>query len=306
MNLLTFRGKLSLRSRREKGCPFSECSGLASQRIVRKGYFYRSSDSKRVPRFFCQNCRRSFSSASFSPCFLQKKRGVNHAVAALLDSCGSQRRTARLLKLDLKTVARKLLFMAGRARIHQKIFQASLEHQIEAVQFDEMESSEATKCKPLSIALAVCAKSRKILAYRVCSMPAHGQLSEKARKKYGFRADRRRAAALSLFSEIAPLLHPNITLTTDEKPQYSSWIRQSLGHIKHKTTKGRRGCSTGQGELKKIGFDPLFALNHTAAMLRANINRLVRRTWCTTKRQDRLSDHIALYVHYHNTVLTRS
>lgn len=56
----------------------------------------------------------------------------------------------------------------------------------------------------------------------------------------------------------------------------------------------------GQGELKRIGKDPIFSLNHTFAMLRANINRLVRRTWCTTKRQDRLRLHIALYAVRHN------
>jgi hypothetical protein len=60
----------------------------------------------------------------------------------------------------------------------------------------------------------------------------------------------------------------------------------------------------GQGELKSGGFDPLFSFNHTAAMLRANINRLVRKTWCTTKRIDRLEAHIALYVQFHNRELT--
>ena len=44
---------------------------------------------------------------------------------------------------------------------------------------------------------------------------------------------------------------------------------------------------TGQGELRDKRFDPMFALNHTCAMLRANINRLFRRTWCTSKRIDR-------------------
>jgi hypothetical protein len=44
----------------------------------------------------------------------------------------------------------------------------------------------------------------------------------------------------------------------------------------------------GQGELKRGGFDPLFSLNHTAAMFRDRLKRLSHRTWCTTKRPDRL------------------
>ena len=69
--------------------------------------------------------------------------------------------------------------------------------------------------------------------------------------------------------------------------------------------KGRASCVAGQGELKKVVFDPLYSLNHSCAMLRAHINRLIRKTWCTTKDPDRLADHIAIYVNYHNRELTK-
>jgi hypothetical protein len=39
-------------------------------------------------------------------------------------------------------------------------------------------------------------------------------------------------------------------------------------------------------------------------MLRANMNRLFRKTWCTTKTPAGLIDHLSLYVGYHNRVLT--
>jgi hypothetical protein len=47
----------------------------------------------------------------------------------------------------------------------------------------------------------------------------------------------------------------------------------------HIRKKSRRACVAGQGELKKGGHDPMFPLNHKAAMLRANVNRLIRKTW---------------------------
>jgi hypothetical protein len=75
-------------------------------------------------------------------------------------------------------------------------------------------------------------------------------------------------------------------------------------YSQHVTVEGQRGCIRGQGELKKVKFDPLFSLNHTMAMLRANVSRLIRQTWCTTKKAERLSDHLALYAYFHNTVLT--
>jgi hypothetical protein len=38
-------------------------------------------------------------------------------------------------------------------------------------------------------------------------------------------------------------------------------------------------------------------------MLRANINRLFRRTWCTTKKKERLEQHLTVYMDFHNRVL---
>ncbi len=49
-------------------------------------------------------------------------------------------------------------------------------------------------------------------------------------------------------------------------------------------------------ELKKKQFDPLFSVNHTFATMRAKINRLNRRTWCTTKLPERLADHIDIFI----------
>ncbi len=45
-------------------------------------------------------------------------------------------------------------------------------------------------------------------------------------------------------------------------------------------------------------------LNHTCAMLRANINRLIRRSWSTTKNAENLAHHLTIYVNYHNECLT--
>jgi hypothetical protein len=63
---------------------------------------------------------------------------------------------------------------------------------------------------------------------------------------------------------------------------------------------GQRGSTTGQGELKAVRFDPLFSLNHSCAMFRANMSRLIRKTWSTTKKMERLADHLAIYAVYHN------
>jgi hypothetical protein len=202
-------------------------------------------------------------------------------------------------------VARKFVFLAQQERLKQAEFlKRYLGKKVVYVQFDEMESSIHTKCKPVSIIIAIEPEKRKILGYMVAQMPAKGPLAEISRKKYGIREDHRPQAMDKLFTQLQPYIHPEADLKSDQNPRYPNPVKKHFPQACHITVKGRRGCIVGQGELKKIGFDPLFSLNHTCAMLRANLNRLVRKTWCTTKKIERLDDHLALYVSYHNLVLT--
>jgi transposase-like protein len=290
-------------------CPYDDCrgrrAGPAHGRIVRKGEYWRGEDSRWITRFFCLECDRSFSASRLTPTFKQKKRRINGVVRELLCSGVSQRRIAKLLKINRKTVVRKLLFLAEDARFKRREMLDTLaEKKPRELQFDEMESFEWSKCLPVSIPIAVLPESRKILGFRVGRMPAKGPLAEISRKKYGMREDDRAEMASALFAEIRPIVSEHCLITTDQNPRYPTWLKPDFPKAEHHTVKGRRGCVVGQGELKKIGFDPLFSLNHTCAMIRANVNRLFRRTWCTTKRRDRLEAHLEIYAHYHNTVLT--
>ena len=279
--------------------------------VVRKGFYRRSSDSQWITRYFCKNCERSFSSARLSACFNQKKRRLNEPFRKLLCSGVSLRRAARILRCNRKTTVRKLLFLASQAGMAldeylRSIVNSEPDQKVKHVVFDEMETFEKSKCLPLSIALAVEDQTRKVLGFEISSMPANGPLALISRRKYGLRADDRARGAALLFQRITPLLCADAKISSDQNPKYPTWIKRDLPKgIYHYSYKGRRGCVVGQGELKRGGFDPLFSLNHTAAMFRANVNRLFRRTWCTTKRMDRLAAHLAIYVQYHNEVLTQ-
>jgi hypothetical protein len=151
--------------------------------------------------------------------------------------------------------------------------------------------------------MAVDRATRRIFSFAVSPMPAKGHLAKIARKKYGHRADQRSIGWNHVFSEVAPKILESATLESDQNPHYLGIVRKWCPQAKHIIYEGKRGCISGQGELKKTLYDPLFSLNHTFAMCRANINRLFRKTWCTTKKADRLSAHLELYVNYHNRQL---
>ena len=287
----------------KRKCPRCE---LAVSECLRHGSFVRRSDGRVFSRYKCSKCSKTFSDATFQRCYRQKKRRVNRKVEELLCSAVSQRRISRLLGITRRTVVRKLLFLGQKAKTKnhrdRKKFKCG-----EEVQFDDLETIEHTKCKPLSVAMAVDKETRRILGFKVSRMPAKGHLSKISRKKYGLRRDERPHGWNALFEEISDKINASsLIIRSDENPHYVNLIKKWCPNVKHLTTPGGRSCIAGQGELKKKGFDPLFSLNHSFAMLRANVNRLIRKTWCTTKRPDRLEAHLEIYMNYHNDKLIKS
>ena len=272
---------------------------LSPNSVVCFGHFTRKSDQKRLQRYRCLECKKTFSEAIFSQCYYQKKRHLNAPVFELLVSGLSQRRLAKILRVNRKTIVRKFLFLGVYA--YDYLLSSNKEHpKAHFVQFDDLETFEHSKCKPLSVVMAVEEGTRRILGFKVARMPAKGLLAKISRKKYGIRKDERPKAREELFSELKKLVEQEALFKSDQNPHYGLTLRKYFPDCKHVTYKGRKACVIGQGELKTGGFDPIFSLNHSFAMARANVNRLFRRTWCTTKLPERLAIHLALYSLYHN------
>ncbi len=279
-------------------CPRCRTKSPVGPKIVKAGRFYRTSDSRWIQRYRCTSCRKNFSKASFDLCFRQKKRRKNILVFRLLGSGVSMRECARLLKINPITVERKKKFLSVHATNWLIEFRKS--KKVAELQFDDMETFEHSKCKPLSITLAVEKYTRLILGFEVAQMPAKGLLVRKALKKYGPRPDHRARSRRILFRALQPIIENSATIESDQNPHYEPLVREFFPQANHIAFKGKRGCVVGQGELKGPGFDPLFSLNHTCAMFRANMNRLFRRTWCTTKKIEGLREHLAIYAMRHN------
>ena len=288
-------------------CPYCELKSdyiSDCRTIVGFGRFHRTSDSRDLKRYRCLLCKRTFSDATKDKYFRQKKRQKNGQIFEQLASGTSQRRTARLLRINRKTVAKRLVLLGLICRNTLEFDRAGRE--ITELEFDDIETFEHSKSKPVSIILAVEAKTRRILGFEVAQMPAKGRLAEKSVKKYGLRRDERRAARRRLFQELRPIVAPGAIIRSDSNPHYVEDVKEFFPDCHHVRVLGARGASTGQGELKKVAFDPIFSFNHTAAMLRANVARLIRKTWCTTKKKERLADHLAIYAVYHNQHLKKS
>jgi len=224
-------------------------------------------------------------------------------VKKLICSGVSMRRIALVFGLNRKTVKRKVQFLANQSRLKQERW-LQKEPQFDFVQFDDLESFEHTKCKPVTVTIFVDPLKRKILGHKVARIGAKGKLAAVSRKKYGKRKNESFQKREDLFKELKPFIAPEALIQSDMNVHYINPIKKHFPGAKHRAFKGRRGCVTGQGEMKSGGFDPLFCLNQSFAMIRDNLKRLTRQTWCTTKKLEALDDQLALYTDFHNNVLT--
>ena len=277
--------------------PCFYCKNTAS--VIRKGSYRRPKDQRLVERFFCKSCQRGFSSQTYRVDYRHRKAYLNHKVFRALTVGVSQRACAYLFGVKWETIARRVVRFG-------EVCEANLDHyratraKAKTVQFDELETFEHTKLKPLTVPIAVEKGSRKILALGVGKIAAKGHLAALSRKKYGPRTCERKKLLDQLLQDIKGVCSPDVHILTDKSQHYPSVIQSRLPQAKHSTTKGRRGCVVGQGELKRGGFDPLFSLNHSCAMFRDNLKTLSRRTWCTVKRIDRLRNLLYIYAWAHN------
>jgi transposase-like protein len=269
--------------------------------VRKKGFFSRKTGPHpRVPRFYCRRCRRYFNANTGDVAAGLRKPEINWLVYRLLVMGNSQRAIARLLEVKPATIARRVVrFGHFAGRFHDEVV-AKNANTVKVAVFDEMETFEHTKYKPVSIAIAVQEGSRFVLGVRAVKMPAKGRLAAGARKRYGYRPDLRPKGLAHVLGNVARVLTANGTVKSDLCPRYPRAVAKHVPSAQHEPFKGRRGCVVGQGELKAGGFDPLFSLNHSCAMYRDNVKRLTRRTWCTTKRIDRLQCLLNLYACAHN------
>lgn len=283
-------------------CPVKECN---SEDIIKYSSYYRKSDARTIQCFKCKACGRKFSSATFSKAYNQNKRQINWPIYVWYCSGVSIRRLATNFKISKTTALRKIEYMGMLMKDKNKNLLKQFEGAIGSIQFDELLTILHTKCKPLSVAMTVETKFRLILGFEVSQSPPTGRLAKIARAKYGRRPSKERSGIQNMLKNITPYLNDEVLIESDQKFIYKPCVIRNFKDteinynlIQYKGKKARRN---GLGELKKGVNDPLFSINHTFAMLRANINRLFRKTWCTTKKVDNLIHHLEMYMYYHNT-----
>jgi transposase-like protein len=273
--------------------------------------FYKLKDGRKVRRLQCKLCGKKFSTNTFKDTYCQKRPDLNKPIVDLLSSSVTIRRTAKLLKCNRKTVARKLIFAGNKFKKLHGIFLENLftNH----VQFDEMETYIHTKAKPASVSLAVCGNTGKIIDVLACKMPAKGYLATIGRDKYNWTSDDRATCTSSVIATVSTVTHENVMIVSDKKRSYPNLIHAQIPHAEIIQIKSRgkkvdpeiiESLIVGEPSVeegrKLKSFDMMFLLNHTCAKIRADMARMRRRTWASSKSLEFLNHHLMVYLGWVN------
>lgn len=287
---------------RPPSCPHPNCpsSRGVEFRWHRRGTFRRACDGRLVMRYFCLACRRGFSTQTFRVDYRLKKPQIDAQIFASFVSKVSHRQCARMLGVRRATVERRLRRYGAQCRELHAVRLGS--RKLAGVfQLDEAETFEANRReRPVTLPVLIERGSRFIVHAETAPLPARRSRRGKTRGESSA-APRRRsgsnAAVRRCFEVLARSLCPDVatTVQTDRKTTYPSLLELAFGGrtVRHQRTSSR---------VKRDRRNPLFPINHTLAMFRDGISRLVRRTWAHAKLAERLDAHVWMYVAWRNYV----
>ena len=219
----------------------------------------------------------------------------------------SHRQSARTLGCARKTVHHRLELLGRHCRdFHAAVLERARTGGLhgEKFQLDELEThEERRRLQPVTVPVVIEHPTHFVVGASVGTLPARGRLRKSERELkarlevlHGRRCNQSRLAVGQALGWLARLegrgSGPHVE--SDFKSTYPGLIAAALGpgtqHLQHSSTARRdRG-------------NPLFPINHTLAMLRDGISRLVRRSWCASKRRERLLHHLWIWIAWRNYV----
>lgn len=291
-------------------CPHTDCSGHQPGdhfRYRKKGSYRRACDGRKVQRFLCLECRRTFSEQSFALSWRLKRPELTAPIFELIASKTTFRQISRLLGVRRELVEHRLLLLGEHCERWQRHY---LERIVErggirgCYLYDELETFETIRrVLPLTGGFLIEEKTGFVVHAAVGTLPPRrplkpGEEALLARHEAveGKRRSESRKVTRSCFEVlawVAPKDEP-VYLRTDLKGMYvTESCRLLEGRVIHQRVSGR---------LHRGPRNPLFPINHTLARVRDGCSRLVRRNWGASKKRERLQTHLWVWIGYRNYV----
>jgi transposase-like protein len=278
-------------------CPFADCDSHADTgtwRFKRKGFYQRAAEPQRIQRYFCQHCRRSFSSQTFSVSYwLRRPELLRPVFFRIGNGCSALRQAAFELGVSYSTVQR----LGERLGRHCLLFHEKLRPKAcpaERLVLDGFVSFEHSQYWPFEVNLLV-GHSHYVYGFQDAERRRSGRMTPYQQKKrerleqaFGRpRPDANRESVQELLERQLPP-GSKVALSTDEHADYPRAIKRLSGGrtIDHDTTSSKARRTTQ---------NPLFPVNRADLLIRHEGANHKRETIAFSKRRQGAMWRLAIW-----------
>ncbi|MCY4129533.1 MAG: hypothetical protein OXG15_09895 [Gammaproteobacteria bacterium] len=241
----------------------------------------------KTQRYECKTCHKTFTKRTGTLNYRHRKQHLRDKITGLYCEGMSLRAISRYLKINFKTVVRYFLENADEAWLNnqRRLSQGGIKTTY--VQFDELETFEHTKKKPLGVQVSIRAKTGEIIETRVCKIPVKAlAVSQSYIRDWNSNIDRSHKLFEMLWNTKRALNKTHATIACDK-------ARSAVKVAEDVFFENNFQVYASKERNKRIDL--------TFLKMRQDISRLRRRTLAITKRRDNLQKHLDLYTDYHNT-----
>jgi len=284
-------------------CPNPECRYHVDPRgwgFCRKGFFVRRAAPRRIQRYRCSHCGRSFSSQTFATSYWLRRPALLPVIFLRLVACSGFRQIARELAVSPTTVLRQ----AARLGRHCLLFHETLRPRAaprEPLVIDGFETFEFSQYSPVHLHLAVGADSHFLYGFTDSELRRKGRMTDPQRRRRAAlehalgrpdpRSIEREMAAL-----LAILVPPGacVALRSDDHPAYPRALRRLAGRrFSHEVTSSRD---------PRTPRNPLFPVNLADLLLRHSCANHKRETIAFSKRRQSAAERAAIFLVWRNAM----
>lgn len=287
-------------------CPNPKCrhhnAGGPLWPYRRAGYYRRQLAPNRIRRFQCRECRRYFSTQTFSVTYWMKKPDILPVVFRQTTSCAAHRQIAHNLGVAPDTVDRAV----GRLGRHCLLTHLAVWGQTSpngAVAIDGLETFEWSQFFPFHANVAVEVGTGFFSFFTDSELRRRGRMTAWQRRRRQVLEDRLgrpdpRAVVRGITELLAVVLAGvgEAVVRSDDHPAYRGPIRGSACRIQHEVTSSKR---------RRDGSNELFEVNLLDLWIRHGSANHKRETIAWSKRRQRAMERMAIVLVDRNYLRSR-
>ena len=287
-------------------CPHPKCDSRKNPtgwRYHKKGFYFRDTKPRRIQRYRCTQCRRYFSSQTFSTTYWLRQAHLLEAVFHRLVSCSGMRQIARETGVSHSTIRR----LADRLGRHCLLFHEQMRPKTtptEPLVLDGFRTFEHSQYWPMDVNLVV-GTSLFIYGFNDAELrrsgtmrPAQAVKRSILEKKFG-RPDPK--ATEKRVSELLRRVVPpggHVVLRSDEHQAYPRALKRLKDRtFVHETTSSKAARTTS---------NPLFPVNLSDMLIRHCSSNHKRETIAFSKRRQSAMYRMAIFAVWRNYMKDRS